>query len=414
MTAPATAGIVIGTIGSARRVTVTPWGAVVPHDGSPVLDWWVAADDRWHVPSVEPTVRQRRIDGAPVVETALRVPDGDAVQRVYAVADGGGLVVVEVENRSPLPFAVAFSRGDLLLARPPTAVPVQGIELPPRAAVLPVGHRTSVRVALPLGGGGAGRLPGGLPTPVQVARGWLAQLESGFRVVLPGLSEALVAARCDVLLGAPQAGDDVAFLLTLGERCRSGDDPREWVGSVAAAVERVASQAGRPVPWDAFAALRAAQTVLVAAGEVRAAADVDRLLARLGAVGPPPPTGPAGVRAIAWIEALVVTPPGAPAAATTRAGKALVDPAPDPVDILPGFRPDWLGQGLEVYRAPTGLGTVSFAVRWHASRPALLWECTPAVALTCRSLDPSWRAEPVERGEALLGVPPTAGGVPER
>ena len=41
-------------------------------------------------------------------------PGGDAVQRVYSVADAGGLTIIEMTNDSPLPIAVAFSRGDLL------------------------------------------------------------------------------------------------------------------------------------------------------------------------------------------------------------------------------------------------------------------------------------------------------------
>ena len=37
----------------------------------------------------------------------------------------------------------------------------------------------------------------------------------------------------------------------------------------------------------------------------------------------------------------------------------------------------WLGQGIEVHDAPTHHGVLSFAVRWHGDRPALLWELTP-------------------------------------
>ena len=33
------------------RASVTPWGAVEPWDGGERLDWYVAADDRWHVPA---------------------------------------------------------------------------------------------------------------------------------------------------------------------------------------------------------------------------------------------------------------------------------------------------------------------------------------------------------------------------
>src|SRR5205085_7083985 len=77
------------------------------------LDWWVGAGDRWHLPSREMAVRQSRPDAVPVVETAMRIPGGDAVQRVYAVPgsspEAGGLVVVEVENRSAVPVAVAFA-----------------------------------------------------------------------------------------------------------------------------------------------------------------------------------------------------------------------------------------------------------------------------------------------------------------
>jgi hypothetical protein len=69
----------------------------------------------------------------------------------------------------------------------------------------------------------------------------------------------------------------------------------------------------------------------------------------------------------------------------------------------------WYGQGVEVHAAPTRFGTLSFAIRWHGDRPALLWELEPhdaevAVVLTCPGLDPTWRTtEP--RGEALLAAP---------
>ena len=100
----------IGNIGSAREAIVDPRGLVTPWFDGWSLDWWIGADDRWHLPSREVAVRQRLVEDTPVIETAMRVPTGDAVQRVYAVNDGGQeLVVVEIENRSTLPFAVAFA-----------------------------------------------------------------------------------------------------------------------------------------------------------------------------------------------------------------------------------------------------------------------------------------------------------------
>src|SRR5689334_7364752 len=47
---------------------------------------------------------------APAYETRLRVPSGDAVHRVYGARNRNGApaVVVEIENDSPAPFAVAL------------------------------------------------------------------------------------------------------------------------------------------------------------------------------------------------------------------------------------------------------------------------------------------------------------------
>ena len=50
------------------------------------------------------------------------------MHRVWSVADGGGRTIVEVSNDSPLPIACAFSRRDLLTARPPADVPIEGID----------------------------------------------------------------------------------------------------------------------------------------------------------------------------------------------------------------------------------------------------------------------------------------------
>ena len=76
-----------------------------------------------------------------MVETRVSIPGGDAVQRVWSVADGPGLTLVEIFNDSPLPIAVALTRPDLMTNRPPTAVPIDGIDLPADSVLLPIGHR---------------------------------------------------------------------------------------------------------------------------------------------------------------------------------------------------------------------------------------------------------------------------------
>ena len=100
----------IGNLDSPWEAIVDPRGLVTTWFDSWSLDWWIGADDRWHVPSREVAVRQRLVDDMPVVETAMRVPGGDAVHRAYAVrAEGEEHAVVEIENASRVPFAVALS-----------------------------------------------------------------------------------------------------------------------------------------------------------------------------------------------------------------------------------------------------------------------------------------------------------------
>jgi hypothetical protein len=83
----------------------------------------------------------------------------------------------------------------------------------------------------------------------------------------------------------------------------------------------------------------------------------------------------------------------------------------DVVALAPGWPDEWLGQDVEVHDAPTANGPLSYAVRWHGARPALLWEASESVRLTAPRLDPSWSTTEA-RGEALLAPVEPAGGLP--
>lgn len=105
----------LGVVDGQGTATVDDRGLVTPIAGAdrPSLDWWVGADDRWYLPAHERGVTQRRLDAAPVVETALRVPGGEVVHRAFGArgpAHPGGdeWIVVEVENRSAVPVALAW------------------------------------------------------------------------------------------------------------------------------------------------------------------------------------------------------------------------------------------------------------------------------------------------------------------
>jgi len=70
--------------------------------------------------------------------------------------------------------------------------------------------------------------------------------------------------------------------------------------------------------------------------------------------------------------------------------------------LLPAWPESWRGQPVDVRSAPTRRGPVSFSVRWHGDRPALLWEAPPGARVTAPGLDPTWSSDAAS-GEVLLG-----------
>ena len=339
-----------GVVGGRWRATITKWGAIEPWDDSPAVDWFVAADDRWHRPSEEASTRQTCVGGTPVVETRVRIPGGDAVQRVYSVADAGGLTIVEVTNESSLPIAVAFTGGGLLSQRPPTTLPPQGIDLPADAVVYPIGHRSTLRVAR-AHSAGITALPEVLPSAEQVANGWLTQTQRASRLHLPDVAivEAVTAARCELLLSGPNPADSSAFILDVAELVRMGGLPAIWVPDVATHLESLARSGAQIAPGVVQAAAR----VLHAAGEDRAVADLRRMnLVESADDWTSTPGGPVGVE------------------------RLLVVSDEHEAWLMPGSFPrPWLGVDFEAHHLAIGLAsTLSFAIRWHGERPAVLWE----------------------------------------
>jgi hypothetical protein len=225
---------------------------------------------------------------------------------------------------------------------------------------------------------------------MQVVRGWLALTERASRFTLPDgergslLAEAITEVRCEIALGSvPRADDDPAgFALALGELVRMGEPPDHWMPELVDAVERL----GPTLDWDSDVALAAAGRVLAAAGEHRARRDLERIVA-LRSPSVPPSNPPGGVRSIAWLESRMATS-GA---------------------LLPhGMPGDWFGRSVDVYGVPTTTGSaVSFAIRWHGDRPAVLWEQTgEPIELSAPVVAPEWRTS-MAKGEALWPAPGT-------
>jgi hypothetical protein len=93
---------------------------------------------------------------------------------------------------------------------------------------------------------------------------------------------------------------------------------------------------------------------------------------------------------------------GDAAALLVRTRAALVRDDRGAIELLDS--PEWRGVDLEVHDAPTRFGRVSFAVRWHGERPAVLWEVhdpVPGFVVRAPELDPGW-SERAESGDALL------------
>lgn len=404
-------GTTLGSTGQRARWTVGPRGSVTPwgQDRARPLDWFIAAEDRWHVPAREPTVRQERVEGTPVIETRIRVPDGDAVQRVWAVSDVGGAVIVEFENESPMPFAVALTGPPVVTERPPAAVPIQGIELDDDAILLPVGHRSIVRVALPFPGGSlaSDALPL-VPPALAVVRGWTRVVDQASRLVLPDerLVHAVVAARCDLLLEGPVDPDDdpVGFLLDVTELVRCGDSADAWLVDVVGPAEHITKVAAKrstagPVVAETLQALAAARFVAWRAGDERAVRDLDRARERVLQKRSDIDVGDGVISSFADLRR---------STSVGRFVRAVERRIVDGGRFLTGGMPNsWLGHNFEVHGLPTSPATsASFAVRWHGARPAVLWEQQgpTAVELSAPDVDPAWITS--ERsGEALWPAP---------
>ena len=326
----------VGTVDAGVLATVDGSGMVQMAGRTWSLDWWIGAEDRWHHPSREVSVRQRAVDASPVLETAVHVPGGDVVQRVYGVqASAGGwrgpAVVVEVENLTAVPVALALvvrpvvldgpgrvgrvasdgpavtvdGRPGLLLARDPARYcvgrsgavagrlaagedqidmdtvddPAGDLEV---AFVVPLAHTAVARVLLPVPGDRDGDVPAApwdAPGAGAVASGWSVHGGDLVRVSVPepGWDEAMAWAGRMLLLAGP---DEVGACLDRSRAVPAGPPASVRAAEVAEALARVGGIDG----LDAISgALAAAQRL---GGEVRLGDRSDGTVALVHAIAP--------------------------------------------------------------------------------------------------------------------------------
>jgi hypothetical protein len=92
---------------------------------------------------------------------------------------------------------------------------------------------------------------------------------------------------------------------------------------------------------------------------------------------------------------------GAPAPFLNAVRSVLVDARATDIELLAAWPRAWRGLPLDVRDAPTKLGPVSYSLRWHGNRAALLWEVPPDARVRIPGVDPLWSSEE-PRGETLL------------
>lgn len=443
-------GLLIGDL-SGPVARIDPAGVIATLDGSWRVEWGVRAGSGWRVAGQERAVRQSRVDDTPVFETWLRVPGGDVIQRVGVVNDGDGrALVIEYENASPDAVVVATAgivAGDLRagdagirLDGEPWIVPGRtgaatvaddiwaavatdptGVEASGRggAAVLtPLPHRQTVTVTVLV----EGDLPERDVMPAEIAAGWRTITGQALDVDVPDpdLTSAWRRVVCDLILAAgdddPVAAGEAAWWLDLAGLHDEADRGR-------LAVLR-AADAGRLDADGAVVALRALASREIRTGESSALAEVagplvavagDRLdRATVGLVARAlersAPDAAADARRILDTTALAEREPVSPVAAGAARvlGHLFADAdVTGALSMLPSVPSAWLGQPIDVRGMVTGFGRLSFSVRWHGARPAVLWEREggpEGAELRCDGLDPSWST--IERsGEALLQAP---------
>ena len=385
----------IGVLGGARDATVDRAGVVRPERAGWELDWWIGADDRWHVPGREAAVRQTLVDGMPVVQTSMRVPGGDAVharvRRSRADAAGRGRrdrqrVARAVRGRArgarrergrPRRRRRCSSTGAARCARrarprggrwPRTAATEESVTRR-GVATAPFAPRRD-RAARARGGV---PLPGRAPDHAARRRGrdrhaWARRDRAG-RVARRGGGGAGMAARSST--GACGSSCPTT-------RCSARSTPRGRRRARGAGVEGRCPRSSRRSRTGASTRRpRGAWARLTGRERRRLATATRRRRPRVGRGARPGSRDdrrPARSRPCA------------------RCWCARTDDAVDRCSAT--GRPNGSGSPIDVRDAPTRRGPVSYSVRWHGDRPALLWEVPAGVRVHARpgSIPPGRRA----------------------
>ena len=302
------------------------------------------------------------------------------------------------------------------------------------AAVVPLVPRAPLRATVPIDGEAAAG-----SSPEKIAAGWRAVVERAASLELPD-DRVVRAWRRGIAASVLAAGSSepavLAWAAAVLDRVGLPDEADRARGALVGTAER--SRLPSPAAAAALRALasRRLRTGRVSglaelAGPLAAAADhcldpltLEQVAAVLETESPAAardarrlqasmvPLGSASPDAAA-IDGLAVARDSVAFGGDGVAGVAalldcLVAEAVDHLMMLTAPSEPWSGISVDARSLVTRHGVLSFSVRWHGPRPALLWELVPPtqrpsspVALRC-GLDESWTTS-APSGETLLG-----------
>ena len=410
-------GTTIGALGARGIATIDAHGVLTLCDRGIDVEWMVGGES-WRVVATDSTTRQTITPGAPVAVTRIAGAGGDIVQTTYGVGGTPNQIVCEFENagREAVSLAVllraapgarlkkfdaqnpvlsidglevmsanrpwqqwALAQDELTLRTAVASHATSGGSLSSTkmkgqrngcvALVWPLAHHSTLRVVFPLAPGPQSRVNtmaiDGLPTAAAVTSGWETQLERGTRVEIDDaqMQAAIDGARASVILQAfadtPKPDADLAVAL------------EDW-GLEPEAVEA----------WKRLS--------------IR-----DRRHA-----GQREPSSVDGwIRVKSHLSAPRTGVPSQSARFLQAVRDTLLNEQGNEIDLFPGFPSEWLGRSVAVHNAVSNSGPVSFALRWHGGRPALLWDAPAATTLRASRLDPTWHVVADGPGEQLLNEP---------
>ena len=317
-------------------------------------------------------------------------------------------------------IAIAIDRQGLLVSRP-VAVrsadgewPAPGLDIPHEPTVIPVGHRTSARVALVVSGSVSDLNIADFADYLAVVRGWVSLSERASRFTIADLrdsqrvDELIVAERTEIALNprALSVEPDAAVRWLLEERELKRMDLKETdLVELSGAVETVcrAVKRGRMKRAVALEGLKAA-AFLLGTSQQRALSDLRKVVAKI-----------VGSKKSSLMNMLYIGSDANEAQLIVGdIENEFVAMSDDGViTLLPnGIKTERLGVQFEVHGIAVGLShKVSYAVRWHGPNAAVIWEVIGASDVELRSgVDLTWSSSQLT-GEALWrveNVPETA------